>query len=152
MASTTPDPDAAILLDAISRQDAPISIYNLARKIKWSYGKTERKVAELMKGGKLYTRTRVEKGRNNRLLSTSPIPDAGSDDVQASNSGIPAVIKDAFKHLYGVFLKLGKKASNAALDKYCTSNGLSANELSRMFREVLDICSSPKPSDKADDG
>ncbi|MBN2153554.1 MAG: hypothetical protein JW839_19015 [Candidatus Lokiarchaeota archaeon] len=137
MASTTPDPDASILLDTVSRRE-PISIYDLAHEVKWSYGKTERKVAELIKGGKLHSRARVERGRNSKLLSLHPIPSTDTSDTKASSSGIPPVVKDAFVHLYGIFQELNEVGIDptTALLSYGNKQGMTSDAIIALLDEA----------------
>ncbi len=137
MASTSLDPDTSIILDIVSRRE-PISIYDLAHEVKWSYGKTERKVADLIKGGKLHSRARVESGRNSRLLSVHPITDMDAADAQGTSAGIPSAIKDAFLHLYSIFRELNAVGIDPtpALLSYGKKQGMTSEAIIALLDEA----------------
>ncbi len=134
MASSFSDPDATILVDAISRHDT-INIYALSRLIKWSYGKTERKVAELVKDGMVHARARVEDGRNVKMLSMRPIPDDPAANAPAANTAVPDAIKDAFLQLYDIFKELNDNDIDPtpALLSYGKKRGISPEAIIAML-------------------
>jgi len=134
MASSSSDPDAAILVDAISRHDA-INIYALSRLVMWSYGKTERKVAELVKGGKVHARARVEDGRNVKMLSMRPTPEYPTTSASVTHAGVPDALKDAFLQLYGIFKELNEIGIDPtpALLSYGKKHGITSGDIISML-------------------
>jgi hypothetical protein len=134
MSSSISDPDATILVDAISHHDT-INIYALSRLIKWSYGKTERKVAELVKDGMVHTRARVEDGRNVKMLSMRPIPDDLAANALTTSTVVPDAIKDAFLQLYDIFKELNNIGIDPtpALLSYGKNRGFSPDDIIAML-------------------
>ncbi|NMC04445.1 MAG: hypothetical protein GYA24_04495, partial [Candidatus Lokiarchaeota archaeon] len=124
------DPDTSILVDTISRHDM-INIYALSRLVRWSYGKTERKVAELVKEGILHARARVEDGRNVKMLSLRPIFDDFASNQPAAINSVPIAIKDAFLQLYGIFKELNAVGldPSPALLSYGKRQGLTVDAI-----------------------
>ncbi len=137
MASSMSDPDSTILVDAISRHDT-INIYALSRLVRWSYGKTERKVAELVKDGKVHTRARVEDGRNVKMLSMRPIPGDPITTASTANLSVPGAIRDAFLQLYGIFKELNDIGIDPtpALLSYGKKRGYSPEDIIAMLDEA----------------
>lgn len=83
----------------------PSSIYDLARALGWSYGKTERHVKGLIAAGKLHTSFTTRGNRAVRLVSTVPI-EMPPSIVPEGASRDSFEVQEAFKHLYGVFKEL----------------------------------------------
>ena len=107
------DPDTGTIVDAIAATRST-SIYDLSRVLKWSYGKTERKVKALLDAGKLHSTLTTRNNRTVRLLSVTPL-EGTAHQVATGKEGKTAdapELRDAFKHLYGIF----KELKNVSVD------------------------------------
>lgn len=134
MTSATIDPESEAILGIIGKQDN-ISVYNLAKKLESNYGKIERQVAELIKIGKVFARTRVQNGRNIKMLSLNPAPDDRETDQATSMSAQQGILSEAFHHLHGIFLELNELGIDPtpALFSYAEKHGIERERLVSML-------------------
>nr|MDO8111849.1 hypothetical protein [Candidatus Sigynarchaeota archaeon] len=134
MASIADDPESQSIIGVVSAHDR-LNIYALSRILRWSYGRTERKVVDLIKTGKVFSRTHVNGGRNVKMLSIKPFPPEEIGKERDQKTPALIMLQDAFKHLYGIFLELKKIGINPrpALLSYCKDLNKDPNELMKSF-------------------
>jgi predicted transcriptional regulator len=110
MDKSSSDLRTQILTDIIMKND-PISVYELSKNAKWSYGKTERMVNNLLQKGIINSQSRIQEGRNVKLLSLHPFREEKPEDqhsinLSSSRSVVPEPLKNAFLQLYDIFKEL----------------------------------------------
>lgn len=140
MTSETADPKSEAILDVIEKQEN-ISVYSLAKKIGSNYGKIERKVAELIKNGKVFAQSRVENGRNIKMLSLKPISMDHENNTRSEKSTRHDILKEAFQHLHGIFLELNELGIDPtpALFSYAEKHGIEREHLVAMFNTAEQV-------------
>ena len=137
MTSATMDPESEAILGIIERQDN-ISVYNLAKKLGSNYGKIERQVTELIKIGKVFAHSRVEKGRNIKMLSLNPVPVEREIKQTTGKVAQQGLLSEAFHHLHGIFLELNELGIDPtpALFSYAEKHGIEREDLVAMLDAV----------------
>jgi|SRR5271157_508660 len=134
MASAAVDPEIDAILRIIKKQES-VSVYALSKMLQWSYGKTERKVADLIKEGTVFASTRVDGGRNLKMLSLKPVSMDRENDIKHEKSTNHDILKEAFQHLHGIFLELNELGIDPtpALFSYAEKVGIDRERLMAMF-------------------
>jgi hypothetical protein len=134
MASMKVDPDTDAILAVIKKHES-VSVYSLSKLLQWSYGKTERKVADMIKDGKVYPSMRVDGGRSLKMLSLNPAPANPESRIVNGPSVENNMLSDAFRHLHGIFLELNELGIDPtpALFSYAEKHGIELSRLVAMF-------------------